>query len=103
MIIRYAIIVRLVLFTAMVSASWPFLATATDVPGSKSWSLVSPNNACEITMVLDSDGGLSYEALRGGKMVIEKSSLGISCNDQDFQTPLRIEVADKAYSRREKY
>jgi alpha-glucosidase len=70
---------------------------------SNSWSLVSPNKECGITVALSDDGRLSYDALRDGKVVIQKSPLGLRCNDQDFEKALSLDNAGKPRSQREKY
>ena len=55
---------------------------------SNSWSLVSPDGQCEITVSLGDDGSLSYQAMRAGKIVIQKSPLGLRRDDQDFERGL---------------
>ena len=84
MILNFATSVRLILFPATMLALWPFVAAATATSDTKSWSLISPNKTCEITVVLSNDGSLNYEAYRDGKMVIKKSPMGLRCNDQDW-------------------
>jgi hypothetical protein len=94
---------RLVLLAAVWLLFQPFMAAAAAAAGNHSWSLVSPDKKCKITVFLGEDDGLSYEALRGGKMVIQKSPLGLLCNDQDFQKALRFVDADKSHSCEEEY
>jgi alpha-glucosidase len=94
---------RFVLFAAVLLLLRPFMAGAADATGDNSWSLVSPDKECKITVFLGDDGGLSYEALRGGKMVIQKSPLGLLCNDQDFGGSLTFAHAGPTEKRREKY
>jgi hypothetical protein len=79
------------------------MAAAADATGHHSWSLVSPDKECEITVFLGDDGGLSYEASRGGKTVIQKSPLGLLCSDQDFEGLLTFAHAGPIEKRREKY
>jgi len=95
--------VRPILLPAAILALWPFVAGATTTSDSNSWSLASPQKTCAITVALSNDGSLSYEAYRDGKMVIQKSPMGLRCSDQDFQNALRFDTADKAHSRVEKY
>ncbi|MEI9960458.1 MAG: glycoside hydrolase family 97 N-terminal domain-containing protein [Limisphaerales bacterium] len=66
------------------------------------WSLASPNGQCEISVSLDG-GSLSYQVSRAGKIVIQKSPLGLQRDDQDFSRGLAVEKAGKIESRREKY
>jgi alpha-glucosidase len=66
------------------------------------WSLVSPNGQCGISVSLD-DGKLSYEVSRAGKIVIQKSPLGLQRDDQNFERGLVFANAEKIESRREKY
>ena len=103
MILNFANGVRLVLLPAAMLALWPFVAAATATSDTNSWSLASPNKTCTITVVLSNDGNLSYEACRDGKMVIQKSPMGLHSNDQDFQYALIFGGADKARSHEEKY
>ncbi len=51
------------------------------------WLLTSPDGQCTISVSLD-DGNLCYEALRTGKVVIQKSPLGLRRDDQDFEGSL---------------
>jgi hypothetical protein len=67
-----------------------------------SWSLASPDGQCEISVSLANEK-LSYDVSRAGKMVIEKSSLGLQRDDQSFESRLIFENAGKVVSRREKY
>lgn len=67
------------------------------------WSLSSPEKHCEITVFLGEGGRLTYEALRDGKRVIQKSPLGLQCDDQDFSQALVLDVAGKAAAHRETY
>ena len=70
---------------------------------SNSWSLSSPNRQCEISVILNDDGALSYQALYDGKVAIKKSPLGLRCNDHDFERGLALMKAGEVESRREKY
>ncbi|MGH7953235.1 MAG: glycoside hydrolase family 97 catalytic domain-containing protein [Limisphaerales bacterium] len=78
------------------------LSSVVGLSQNNSWSLASPNKQCEISVSLN-DGNLSYEILRDGKMVIQKSALGLQRDDQDFESGLVFESAGKTESRREKY
>jgi hypothetical protein len=84
-------------------ALWPIVAAATVTGDTNLWSLTSPNKTCEIMVVLSNDGGLSYEAYHDGKMVIQKSPLGLQRDDQDFEHSLAFEHAGEIESRHEKY
>src|SRR5690348_11945603 len=70
---------------------------------SNSWSLFSPNKECQIVVTLSDDGRLSYDALRDKKVVIQKSPLGLRCNDQDFEKALSLNHSGKPYHQREEY
>jgi alpha-glucosidase len=94
---------RLVLLPVALCMLLTPVTRTTAASESNSWSLVSPNNECQITVTLNDDGRLSYEALRDGKVVIQKSPLGLRCNDQDFEKNLSLDSAGKAHSQREKY
>ena len=82
---------------------WKMSAAASQSAETNSWALTSPKSSCEIRVFLDSDGRLSYEALRDGKVVIRGSPLGLRCNDQDFESELSLDHAGKSYHQREKY
>jgi alpha-glucosidase len=77
--------------------------TANAADRKNSWSLTSPDRQCEIIVTLGEGGKLSYETLRNGKVVIEKSPLGLRCNDQDFESGLSLQHVGEAYAQREKY
>jgi alpha-glucosidase len=79
----------------------PMMSSAINAE-TNSWSLVSSNGQCEISVSLD-DGQLSYQALCDGKVVIQKSPLGLRCDDQDFERGFVFESAGKIERRREKY
>ena len=79
------------------------LWAASDATVNNSWSLVSPDKKCQITVVLGEDGSLSYNASYRGKIVIQKSPLGLLCNDQDFEKALRCVDAGKTRRSAEKY
>jgi len=52
-------------------AALAFLTTTTVLVAagkSDSWSLISPNEECQITVTLSDDGQLSYDALRDEKL-----------------------------------
>ena len=68
-----------------------------------SWSLVSPEGRCAISVSLNSEGELSYQASRTEKVVIPNSPLGLRRNDQDFENSLVFVHAGNAEQRREEY
>jgi hypothetical protein len=76
------------------------VAAATET---NSWSLASPDGQCSITVSLGDDGTLSYQASRAGKIVIQKSPLGLRRDDQDFERSLVLDRAGKIEKHREKY
>ena len=67
------------------------------------WSLVSPDRQCAIAVSLGDDGRLSYEVSRNGKMVVQKSPLGLRRDDEDFEHSLAFDHAGKIERRHEKY
>lgn len=66
---------------------------AVDASAATSWLLASPNKKCRINVALNDDDRLSYEALRDGKIVIQKSPPGLRCSDQDFERALSLDQA----------
>jgi hypothetical protein len=87
-----------------------FVATLIPLAGKSSaavetndWLLASPDGRCTISVSLSVDGSLSYEVLRDGKAVIQKSPLGLRCDDQDFEHSIIFGHAGKIEKRREKY
>src|ERR1035437_2141436 len=68
-----------------------------------SWSLTSPDGQCAISVSLGDDGDLSCQVSRAGKMVIQKSPLGLRRDDQDFERSLTFDYSGKFERRREKY
>jgi len=94
---------RLVLLP-VAALAWLTTMTVPAAAGqSDSWSLLSPNKECQITVTLSDGGRLSYEARCNGKVVIAKSPLGLRRDDQDFTRSLAFERAGKVERRREKY
>ncbi|HEX4350867.1 MAG TPA: glycoside hydrolase family 97 N-terminal domain-containing protein, partial [Verrucomicrobiae bacterium] len=91
-------------------ASWHYLAGAlltvftqfSHAANQGSWSLKSPDGHCEISVSL-TDGNLSYEALRNGKIVIQKSPLGLRCDDENFTEALSFANVGAVRGEREKY
>ena len=79
-----------------------FLFLAIARASSAMWSLASPDGRREIDVNLDS-GQLNYQASLDGKVVIQKSPLGLRRDDQDFESGLVFVHAGKAHTRREKY
>jgi alpha-glucosidase len=81
----------------------PAITSGASLAESNSWSLASPDGQCEITVSLGNDGSLSYQAMRAGKIVIQKSPLGLRRDDQDFERGLAFIDAGKVRSRYEEY
>src|ERR1039458_5670445 len=92
---------KILLFLAVVLASTPLLSVAA-VAETNTWSVASPNKQCEISVSLN-QGHLNYQASHGGKVVVQKSPLGLRRDDQDFENSLSFEHAGKITSHREKY
>ncbi|NOS68576.1 MAG: glycoside hydrolase [Verrucomicrobia bacterium] len=67
------------------------------------WSLTSPNGRCEITVQLSSEGRLSYQVSRAGKVVLPSAPLGLALEGQNFESGLRCARAGKLKQLREKY
>jgi len=70
---------------------------------SNHWQLTSPDGQCAISVLLDEKGDLSYQALRAGMIVIQKSPLGLRRDDAGFEHALTFEHASKVERRRENY
>jgi hypothetical protein len=68
-----------------------------------SWSLTSPDGQCAISVSLGGGGEISCQASRAGKIVIQKSPLGLRRDDQDFEHSLTFDQAGEIEQRREKY
>jgi hypothetical protein len=79
-----------------------FVSPALLAAETNAWSLTSPNEQCQISVFLN-DGQLSYQTFFRGKMVIQKSPLGLVRDDQDFQSGLAFETAGATESRPETY
>jgi hypothetical protein len=101
MLLKTKSVLTAVFAVALLVALPAMLATA-DNAGASSWSLKSPNRQCEITVSLDG-GRLSYQVLREGKSVLQKSPMGLRRDDQDFESALTADSSGKVFSRREKY
>lgn len=89
-----------VLFFCPVARAWT--SAGHGLSETNSWSLSSPDGKCEICVSLDGNR-LSYFALYRGKVVIQRSPLGLQRDDQDFQSNLAFGHAGEIYSRREQY
>jgi hypothetical protein len=83
--------------------SLPAIFSVAGPADTNSWSLNSPNGQCQISVSLDGDGRLSYQILRAGKIVIQKSPLGLQRDDQDFGHSLTFDHAREIERRREQY
>lgn len=68
-----------------------------------SWSLLSPDRQCEIAVNLNTEGRLSYQVSRAGKVVLHPSPLGLVREDQAFEHSLTLTRAGRVEQRREKY
>ena len=68
-----------------------------------SWSLASPDGKCRINVSLEKKGALAYEVRRDGKILVQKSPLGLRRDDQSFETGLVFEGQSPLETRREKY
>ena len=80
------------------------LAAARAAPArTNSWPLSSPDGQCVITLSLGARGELSYQAARAGKVVLQKSPLGLRRDDQAFEQDLRPELEGSSVTRREQY
>jgi alpha-glucosidase len=90
-------------FSLLAAAALAFPSGKLFASGTNSWTLTSPDGQCAISVSLSEEGTLSYEVLRAGKTVIEKSPLGLLRDDQDFEHALVFARAGKPESRREKY
>src|ERR1019366_3254381 len=80
----------------------PAVSCVAGLVETNSWSLTSPDGKCEICVSLDANS-LSYFALYNGKVVIQKSPLGLQRDDQDLQRNLTFGHAGEGYSHREQY
>ncbi len=92
-------------FRVLLSASLILLAgtiSRTAASETSLWPLASPDGQCAISVSLD-NGSLSYEVSRAGKIVIQKSPLGLQRDDQNFERGLVFEGVGKTESRRETY
>jgi alpha-glucosidase len=68
-----------------------------------SWTLASPDGRCTISVLLGSDGRLTYQTSRNGKKVLAKSPLGLRRDDQDFGGSLTFDNAGENEQRHEQY
>lgn len=93
---------RTVLFSLALLIAYPASSAMADIADGNSWLLKSPKSQCEISVSLE-EGRLSFQVLRAGKVVLQKSPLGIRRDDQSFESALTFDLAGKIYSRREKY
>jgi len=103
MIISQSRILRLLVNVSFTLALQPLVVGAIDTSDTNTWSLVSPNRACDIRVVLDNNGTLTYEVSRDGKSVIQTSPMGLRRDDQDFEGSLTFIRAERIEHRREKY
>jgi alpha-glucosidase len=91
-----------ILFLLAVGLALPPLCCIDAVAETNTWLLASPNKQCKISISLD-QGRLNFRASRDGKLVINKSPLGLLRDDQNFEHSLSFERAGKIFSQREKY
>lgn len=66
------------------------------------WSLTSPDGQREILVSLET-GQLNYQVSLDGKIVVQKSPLGLRRDDQDFEHGLIFEKAGRIEKRPEQY
>lgn len=67
------------------------------------WSVTSPASRIEATLLLDTDGSLTYTAKQDGKTVVNNSNLGIVTSLGDFSSGLTVKevsqnVIDETYT-----
>ncbi|MFO1513140.1 MAG: glycoside hydrolase family 97 catalytic domain-containing protein [Verrucomicrobiota bacterium] len=67
------------------------------------WSVASPSRRCEITVNLSTEGRLSYQVSRAGKVVLQPSPLVIMREDQSFESALKLARAGEIEKWRETY
>ncbi len=89
-------------FHSVVSAILICLPPGIYAAETNAWSLTSPDGQCAISVSL-ANGSLSYEVSRAGKMVIQKSPLGLRRDDQDFEYGIIFQSVGKIENRREQY
>lgn len=65
--------------------------------------LSSKDGLNTIVLSLDENGSPYYQVKRSGEIIIDKSPLGLLCNDQDFTQGLTISEITPVQERREKY
>lgn len=76
----------------------------TDCVGqTKSIYLESADKLNKITLSISGDGALSYTVVRRNEMVIDKSPLGLDCDDQNFKSGLSVADISPVQPRRERY
>ncbi|HWQ92054.1 MAG TPA: glycoside hydrolase family 97 N-terminal domain-containing protein, partial [Clostridia bacterium] len=68
-----------------------------------SWSVVSPNRQCVISVSLNPEGCLSYQVRYRGQIVLRDSPLGVCRDDETFEHALVLKSAGKTTQRRERY
>jgi alpha-glucosidase len=99
---QMSLVSRLLLNVALLLAL-TFTTRLLSAGQTNSWSLASPDRQSDITVSLSEDGSLSYQVSRAGKIVIEKSPLGLRRDDQNFECVLSLESAGKSWKQHEKY
>ena len=65
--------------------------------------LVSKDGKNEIFLSLNNNGELAYEVKRNNEIIIQKSPLGLICNDQNFTQGLVVSEVSPIKERRETY
>ena len=90
-------------FGFLLAAALVFPAGNPFAAETNSWTLVSPDKQCAISVALGGEGTLTYTVSRAGKIVIEPSPLGLLRDDQDFEHSLTFDQAGGIEKRREKY
>lgn len=87
----------------MVAASLAGVASDLSADSAEPWSVASPDGRNVLTIRDDADGSLTYTVKRDGNTVLLPSPLGLTCDDADFSSGLRLVGASQLNHRREQY
>ncbi|WP_454802145.1 glycoside hydrolase family 97 catalytic domain-containing protein [Mucilaginibacter phyllosphaerae] len=77
--------------------------TVTCFAQKKDLQLVSGDKLNKITLTLSPQGKLSYQVTRRNQIIIADSPLGLSCDDQDFESGLSVVNISVVQQKRERY
>lgn len=102
MTFRMATLVRMNRYRLLIGSLLLLFSIPPMARAGAAWSLISPDDRREISVFFES-GQLNYQASLDGKVVIQKSPLGLRRDDQDFEQGLVFERAGGVEKRREKY